>query len=232
MIHRHIVNVKKLLIIGNANVADDYAAFVHSCDVVVRINLRKNHNTIHGTTGQKTDILCYTPRAVHMVLNNDEDLECIKDYCKGVRRLWFLRPRHAYLVNRTFLAGFILRKERLFLDESRAFLKSFELKKTVPEFVGKDFLDAVIHKLCALNPSIKRPLPSAGILVIEKVLACADFDHYEKYLLGFTFEGWEGHPWELEKELVRGYLGKGRLRKIGDDDDTNLFPSAGPSQGV
>lgn len=224
--------MKKLLIIGNADVNDDYARFVHSCDAVVRINLRKNHNTVHGTTGQKTDILCYTPRAVHMVLNSDSDLEHIKGYCSGVNRLWFLRPRRAYWVNRTFLAGFFFRKERLFLDEGRAFLKRFQLERAGAEFFGTDLLDAVVRKLWALNPSGMKPLPSAGILVIERALACADFDNYDKYLLGFTFEGWEGHSWELEKKLVKEYCSKGRLCNIGDGGCAKYLPPAGFSQGL
>ncbi|MCG7853627.1 MAG: hypothetical protein MIO92_13995, partial [Methanosarcinaceae archaeon] len=63
--------MKNLVIIGNADVTGDHSELVNSFDVVVRINLRKNHNTTHGTTGTKTNLLCYTPRAVHMVMNND-----------------------------------------------------------------------------------------------------------------------------------------------------------------
>jgi hypothetical protein len=206
--------MKKLLILGNAVVTSDHSELVNSFDVVVRINLRKNHNTIHGTTGKKTDVLCYTPRAVNLVMNNDEDLKCIEGYCGDLRRLWFLRPRRAYWVNRIFLSGFFFRKERLFFDISRAFIKCFELKGSRIEFVDTDFLNSTIKKLWDMNPSGKRPWPSAGIMVIEKVLTDKEFANFEKYLLGFTFEGWEDHPWDLEKKIVERYRGKGLLRFI------------------
>lgn len=206
--------MKKLVIIGNADVASDYSELVNSFDVAVRINLRKNHNTIHGTTGTKTDLLCYTPRAVYLVMNNDEDLQLIEGYCNNVSRVWFLRPRRAYWVNRIFLSGFFFRKERLFFDLSRAFMKRFKLKDSRTEFVEANFLNSTIHKLWDMNFSSPRPWPSAGIMAIEKVLADEEFRHFEKYLLGFTFEGWEGHPWESEKKLVEGYREKGLLRFI------------------
>ena len=206
--------MKKLVIIGNADVTGDHSEFVNSFDVVVRINLRNNHNTAHGTTGTKTDLLCYTPRAVNMVMNNDEDLKLIESYCSNVSRLWFLRPRHGYWVNRSFLSGFFFRRERLFLDLSRAFIKRFKLKESRTEFIEADFLNSVINNLRNQNPDGPKPWPSAGIMVIEKVLADEEYTHFEKYLLGFTFDGWEGHPWASEIKLVEGYNEQGLLRFI------------------
>jgi hypothetical protein len=206
--------MKKLVIIGNADVASDHSELVNSFDVVVRINLRKNHNTIHVTTGTKTDVLCYTPRAVYMVMNNDEDLQLIEGYCRNVSRLWYLRPRHGYWVNRIFLSGFFFRKERLFFDISRAFIKRLKLKDGRTEFVKTDFLNSIINKLQVMNPNGPKPWPSAGIVAIEKVIADEEYTHFEKYLLGFTFEGWEGHPWESEKKLIEGYKEKGLLKFI------------------
>jgi hypothetical protein len=206
--------MKKLVIIGNADVASDHSELVNSFDAVVRINLRKNHNTIHGTTGTKTDLLCYTPRAVSLVMNNEEDLKVTEEYCGSVSRLWFLRPRHAYWVNRVFLAGFLFRKERLFFDLSRAFIKRFTLKDCKIEFVKTDFLNSIILNLQNINPGGQKPSPSAGIMAIEKLLADKEFAHFEKYLLGFTFEGWAGHPWESEKKLVNRHMSKGLLSFI------------------
>ena len=204
--------MKKLIIIGNADVTSDHSEFVNCCDVVIRINLRKSRNVIRGAIGQKTDVLCYTPRAISLVLNDDEELEFLKGYCGHLSQVWFLRPRRAYWVNRRSFAGFFFRKERFFFDMSMAFIKCLGLKGRRTEFIKMELLNSIVRKLWNLDPGGLRPSPSAGIMVIEKVLADNECANFEKYLLGFTFEGWEGHRWDLEKRLVEGYREKGLLR--------------------
>lgn len=207
-----LLKAKKLAIIGNANVTCDHSQFVNSCDVVIRINLRKNPSLILGVTGGKTDVLCYTPRAVSLVLQDDEELRFIRGYSAHLSRLWFLRPRRAYWVSRRSLSGFFFRKERLFLDMSRTLIKGLGLGHSTIEYIKMDLFNSTVKKLWDLDPCGMKPSPSAGIMVIERVLENEEYSNFEKYLLGFTFEGWAGHRWDLEKRLVDRYHEKGLLK--------------------
>jgi hypothetical protein len=203
---------KRLAIIGNADVTDDYSGFVDSCNVVIRINLRENYNMMHSTTGHKADILCYTPRAIKLVLNEDRHMRFLKTYQEHVKQVWFLRPRPGYTLNKERLIGFFLRRERFFLDMSRTFIKQIALKAERVVYVGNEFREAVIKKLSEGGHGTGEIYPSAGIMAIEKCLGEMEFAGHEKYLLGFTFQGWEGHPWHLERELVDRYVERGVLR--------------------
>jgi hypothetical protein len=54
--------------------------------------------------------------------------------------------------------------------------------------------------------------PSLGFLALVHLLGTQRFVGYEKYLCGFVFEGWRGHPWTEEQEFTRGWMEVGRLR--------------------
>jgi hypothetical protein len=56
--------------------------------------------------------------------------------------------------------------------------------------------------------------PSAGMVVIQRILEDPEFGSYQRYVLGFTFKGWQGHPFTLEKRLVETHAAKGLLHLL------------------
>lgn len=55
-------------------------------------------------------------------------------------------------------------------------------------------------------------MPSTGVIGIETILQDSRFKIYDKkYIVGFNWTGWEGHPWELERQLVSDYISQGKL---------------------
>ncbi len=57
----------------------------------------------------------------------------------------------------------------------------------------------------------RRMTPSLGFIALVHLLGTYRFADHERYLCGFVFEGWRGHPWAEEEEIVRGWIGAGRL---------------------
>ena len=57
-------------------------------------------------------------------------------------------------------------------------------------------------------------MPSTGLLGIEMILDDQSFNDYEKYIIGFGWEGWKGHPWHLEKMLIEDYINNGILKTL------------------
>ena len=57
----------------------------------------------------------------------------------------------------------------------------------------------------------RRMTPSLGFIALVHLLGTRRFADHEHYLCGFVFEGWRGHPWAEEEEIIRGWIAAGRL---------------------
>jgi hypothetical protein len=57
-------------------------------------------------------------------------------------------------------------------------------------------------------------MPSTGFFAFHHVLNDPEFRAFNKYMLGFQFRGWSGHPWAAEKDLVMSFVSSGDLHFI------------------
>jgi hypothetical protein len=57
-------------------------------------------------------------------------------------------------------------------------------------------------------------MPSLGFVALAHLLNDSSFTRHDKYLLGFTAEGWNGHPWAVEKRLIDRWLASGVLKRF------------------
>jgi hypothetical protein len=204
---------KKIAIVGNADVSKDYSSFIDSCDAVVRLNLRHGLPALmHGRLGTKTDILAYAPRATRLVLEDREHVGQLRRFAEGVPRIWFLGPRLWFGLKPRDIIRFLARDRRLVFDTSAAMLQALQLENRQIEYFPRGFRSGVARKLHLLDGSTAKGFPSAGMLVIQRVVEDPDFEPWQKYVLGFTFEGWRGHPFALERRLVETHSAKGLLQ--------------------
>lgn len=57
-------------------------------------------------------------------------------------------------------------------------------------------------------------MPSTGLVALYYFLTSEKFRHYETSIIGFSWEGWSGHNWKREADLVEEWISKGKLRQL------------------
>ena len=210
------LDMKSLAIVGSAQLEKDYSGFIDSCDLVIRFNNCKNYN-VHS--GKRTDILVLNNsgspdnnRTLAFMLKprSEEEVQQEMPYLGMAKQIWFVRPMG------TFLQEFY--KTRIDPDNRfrEAGLRDALLRPYLAVEIAKaqnitvDLFVEVWEKLLDYGAT-SAVLPSTGVLGIEMILADSLFNAYKKYIVGFGWSGWEGHPWLLEQRLVSDYLKQGRL---------------------
>jgi len=175
--------VKKLVLVGNASLNKDMSAFIDASDVVIRFN---DARTLGVKSGFKTDILCVRNTggpALCFIANKS-----VKKYPKfpDLSEVWF--PRNG----------------DTFTEYSEKIIESNELCDVKIRRFSKELNNKVFEKLVVISKS-EKIYPSSGFLALSYILETSEFDQYEKYIVGFTFDMWEGHPAKAERILVETY---------------------------
>ncbi len=196
---------KRLVIVGNGPLVKDCTSLVDSSDFVVRFNLCASF-AMH--TGTRTDVLC---------LNNTgrPALELARGallkgfpFSQTVEEIWFPRPRQSAL--QRFIEK--LRPLHSDLEYGDAIIAAHGWQTKRIEYLLETRQRELWMKLLAQGkPRIAPRKPSSGMVAIEYVLSEDRFADYEKHFLGFTFQGWKRHPWELERQLIETYTAHRRI---------------------
>jgi hypothetical protein len=219
--------MKSLVIVGSAPLEKEYSDFIDSRDLVVRFNNCKNYN-VHS--GKRTDILVLnnsgSPDNNHTLAfmlkpRSEEEVQQELPYLRMAEQVWFARPMGTFL--QEFFKTRIdpdnrFREARLKEALLRPYLaveiaKAQNIPESKVKYITVDLFVKVWEKLLGYGDT-DALLPSTGVLGIEMIFADPLFDVYEKYIVGFGWSGWEGHPWLLEQQLVNDYLKQGRLMSV------------------
>lgn len=197
-------SMKNMFIIGNGVVEKDLTSMIDEADIVVRFN---NVNNYNEKTGTKTSFWILSSNKFlinqhisgNQTLGNEKKIS-IKEMIGNTQSLLFSIPPF-YPVQSDKQKNMFKRivnedrKERI--ESVSNFLKHFEATKhpfRIIEFPNKYVFD--------IAPEIWAPnwtCPSNGYLVTRMLVDDATYYKHKKYLVGFSWEGWEGHPWFLEK---------------------------------
>lgn len=191
---------KRMIILGNAPMTMDMSEYIDASDLIVRFNECRNYGK---GTGSRVDVLC---------INNfgQPAEEWAKDqtykklpFIGQVREIWLPRTP-SLLEHRKTVKDRHFNPAR-FRDLGDALVSGNQLEdRSIVKF--SDALnERILNDLKSLSSGEFRE-PSTGILAIAHILAQPRFADYRKIILGFTFEGWTGHPWSGEKALVERYL--------------------------
>lgn len=198
----------RMIILGNAPMKFDMAQYVDASALVVRFNECGNYAK---GTGTKTDILCLNnfgkPTAQWIARKTIQKLPFIS----RVDEIWIPRVADILLTHRIAykkITGDRHFNEKKFRDLSAELISSNELgNKKIVRF-SQELNEDVLDNLKRLSLVDFRE-PSTGILAISHALSDERFAAYDKIILGFTFEGWKGHPWSGEQLLVKKYMEEG-----------------------
>lgn len=192
--------MQRMAIVGNATVRRDLTKLIDSCEIVVRFN---EYRTIGKNTGHKTDILCVcnTGDPAKKISQNSSILRA-SFYSQGLE-VWF--PRNES-VHKSYISQHCSKfnEENFYQDLSELITVGNQLAASQTLFFSPESNQAAFNKLLARArwPFV---VPSTGFLAIEHILNEPRFAEYEKLLMGFSFRGWRGHPWEAEKGIILDY---------------------------
>ncbi|MDD2662764.1 MAG: hypothetical protein PHD19_03285 [Dechloromonas sp.] len=195
----------RMVILGNAPMKFDMTQYVDASALVVRFNECGNYAK---GTGTKADILCLNnfgkPAEQWITRKTIQKLPFIS----SVDEIWIPRVADILLTHRIAykeLTGDRHFDKDKFRDLSNELISSNGLgEKKIVRF-SEELNKEVLDNLKSLSPVDFRE-PSTGILAISHVLSEGRFSGYDKIILGFTFEGWKGHPWSGELLLVKKYM--------------------------
>ncbi len=188
-----------MAIIGNAPLRKDLSGFIDACDLVLRFNEGKNHG---ANSGRKADILCIgnSGAPARRLINNRAIRNAF--FYDSMSEVWFPRDSgiHKKYGQTAETESFLT----VYDDLADELIASNELSGfTIRHFSG-ELNEIVFRKLKeqALQPF---ECPSTGFLAVEYILNEPRFVGYEKVLIGFSFQGYRGHPWKAEQRIVQGY---------------------------
>lgn len=195
---------KTIALVGNAPPTVDQSVAIDRCDLVVRINNACGFGAERGN------------RITHLALVN----------CGGQMREWLdeyaFASRPAFRAAQTILLPIHPDKDHLMVppiatkdvgEEGRnhaveAKIRFETLGKSVLILPVSVFLSAAKIIGCTrVTPTM--PAPSTGLLVLVFLLSRYRGAKIEAF--GFTFEGWHGHRWDLERAFMESLRADGRL---------------------
>ena len=230
--------MKSLVIVGSGPIEHDLSKIIDSFEYVVRFNDCKNYNV---NSGKKTDILILnnsqvTNNATNFFLNFRDEIP----YLTLAKQVWFAKPKPFFLnkyftkllnihkrksvLYKIFNKKEYKRKKRILKSEIEATLQKINIgdeiisAQNIPKDKVKQITDKLYLSLCnklnLFKDNTFASMPSTGIVGVEMILNDQFFNDYEKYIIGFSWEGWNGHPWKEEKALVQYYIDNGSLKLL------------------
>ncbi len=229
---------QSLAIVGSAPLKEDFSEFIDNCDCVVRFNNCKNYG---GHSGVKTDLLILNSAGDRNVSVSLLDLlqprtaaEIAADlpFVTNAQQIWFIRPpaqalQHFYLTE-TDPQNRIVQSELKNLEKFGNMADELVRHLGIPRYKVRKVTAAEYRDLWRAlrryGPT-RAVTPSTGTVGIHLLLADPKFRSFEKHILGFTWEGWDGHPWALEYAYIRKLVLAGELRVIDGNSIADRYRS-------
>jgi hypothetical protein len=195
------------MIVGNGEIGQGHAAAIDSADFVVRFNECGSF----GTGGERTDAVavCNTGRPGKAMLGSAVWRE--HPAVRAAREIWSVRDPHNFAVLRTRLVFSHPELDDFCDDHTNEFNGFCADSGRRHRVVEKSIHDRVDLALAAFSPA-PYVVPSSGMIVIADVLENQPDD--EVVIAGFSYRGWEWHPFAAERQLVDRYEAEGRLRRL------------------
>jgi len=191
-------NARTVALVGNGPASPSMRAAIDQADIVIRFNLAPNS----AATGTRTD--------AHVLMNHDQPR--------------FARPAH--LLNPDVFCS----AREIWLPIDPEIMNAIERRDPSR---GPSLLNWT-HSICARHGDKKKLFvipahihaeacrlvsphlpgatviePSSGFLAIVYSFWCNPA--VTLHLFGFTHQGWDGHPWEAERQAVDQYVAAGRI---------------------
>lgn len=182
--HVDLSSALTISLVGNGPIRSDEAAHIDASDVVVRMNRAQRC----GGAGKRTDILVLSRISV---IGHFFGPPVSRLALRGCKEVWVLKQDLLSAQETALVTKLAAGRLELAFDDSEI---SF----------ARDMLK--LHGAHA-----EKDLPSQGATVLGVLLLRTDATIK---VLGFTHEGWQGHPWAAERRWFDSLAQTGRIEKI------------------
>lgn len=204
-----MARAQQIVIVGNGEIEPGLAPVIDAADLVIRFNECRSF----GAGGTRTDVVavCNTGRPPLMMLSSPEwrASQPVND----CREIWSVRDpekfrelRPALMATHPELADFC----DDYTDALAAFANDAGKTHAVIDRSVHEAVDAALVPFDAGDYVV----PSSGMVVVASILAQAEEAGDAVALIGFSHEGWDGHPFAAERRLVDSYIAAGRLSRL------------------
>ena len=200
---------RSIAIVGNGSFAPSDASAIDKCDVVIRFNDCPSV----GGGGLRTDVIavCNTGRPAkamirqrswreHPAILQASALWCVRDGARFAELEPLLTSQCPVLDD--FCEDFTAEFASFAAETEKAFT-------AIPRL----YHDRLDRELQALT-SESYIVPSSGLMAITYVIGEVAAAEDMVMLAGFSHQGWNGHPFDAERELIESYVSRGKLRKL------------------
>lgn len=200
---------RTIMIVGNGDIEQRVAQRIDGADVVIRFNGSRNFD--HA--GSRTDVVavCNTGRPAKAMVQDVVWRESVP--VKDCRAIWSVRDSQKFQqIKPDVLANFPELTD--FFDDYTGDFGDFARERGKEHVVFSASLhDAVEAELAAFQPA-RYVVPSSGLMVMAHILHDPAYAGDEVAFAGFSHQGWDGHPFEAERQLVNAYVSAGRLTRL------------------
>lgn len=180
-----IINSKRIFIIGNADNHIPIEKHVNPDDFIIRFNKP------NPTCSLKANLLFIANGPVVVARRTRIFNDMMKDYC---HIMW--RYSHQDILSSKYEKISPSRKLRYLLFFT--YFKKINHLNNHPESIISETLQEKCTKL------VQHKIPSSGFLII--FLFKKLYPNIPIYIHNFTFNGWDGHNWKVEEQIVKQWL--------------------------
>lgn len=200
---------QKIVVVGNGDIPEGADKLIDLSDLVIRFNDCRSF----GRGGVKTDIVavCNTGRP-GKAMSEGAEWRALKPV-QAASTIWSVRDPAKFA---DMYAGLQVTNPELddFCDNySDAFAALASISGKQYEIISRDVHERTDALLAAYSPE-PYICPSSGLIAILHVLDMAAKDQSQVLITGFTHQGWAGHPFPAEKQLVDAFEAEGKLTRI------------------
>ncbi len=199
---------RRIMIVGNGEVPDGVADVIDRADIVIRFN----HCRSLGAGGRRTDVVavCNTGRPGREMTQELHWRE--SPGVVSATAIWCVRDPAKFSEMEPDIRRDRPELEDFCVDYSVGFAAIAAETGKTHLIIDRQVHDRLDDELRSLS-SQTYVCPSSGLVTIRHMLdRMVEGD--EVSIAGFGHQGWDGHPFIAEKQLVDLLVGQGRLRRL------------------
>ena len=204
---------KRLVVVGNAPIVNPYVqkiaqflglkltnhdSFVDKSDVVIRMNETKY---LGNGTGINTTILGLINVGKPSVKFSSTFL-ISKIVQEQLEEIWFSRPQNFQEPLLEHLP------KAYFCDNSKEIISFQQFNPAKTSYISKEDFEHLTQIIAQKGYAAK---PSTGLCMLYMAINEPAFKNFDKYIIGFNLNGWKGHNWKAEQEIIEDWLQKGEF---------------------
>ncbi|NTF34629.1 glycosyltransferase family 29 protein [Rhizobium skierniewicense] len=200
---------RNIAIVGNGAFAPSDASRIDNCDVVIRFNDCRSV----GDGGSRTDVVavCNTGRPASAMIRQRTWRETAA--IAHANAIWCVRDGGKFA---ELKPGLIAQQSGLddfcddYTDEFAHFATETAKVFTVIPRRYHDRVDLELKTRVTSNYVV----PSSGMIAVSYVIGEVAVEDDTVLLAGFGHQGWSGHSFRAERDLIDQYIADGLLRRI------------------